>query len=143
MRLYYKIWVDLIVRARMQPENRNQWKLGCMIFMTIAMAANLLLLMTFLELYVLKSYSLKLSITFLPRFVSNVISYIVLIILPCVLINYFLIFRNAKYQKLINRYTNYNGKLFLGYFFTSMFFPLFLILIAFIRQKFVNQIILS
>jgi hypothetical protein len=64
-----------------------------------------------------------------------VVSGVVLFILPCVLINYLLIFRNNRYEKLLNKYPNYGGKLAHSYFLTSMLLPLILILIIFFKQR--------
>ncbi len=122
--LYYRIWVDCIRRARRQPDNRQNWQIGCMIFMTLPMAFNFILAMTILEEHVFKNYFYKVDLTFLPVRINNVLSYIVLFILPCVVINYLLIFKKRKYEKLLKKYPYYNGKLFLVYFLISMLLPI-------------------
>lgn len=90
--LYYRIWVDVIQRAKSIPENHNNWKKGTMIFMSTSMTMNFMLIMVVLEAYVFDGYFYYINLDFLPRSISNVISFIVLFVLPCVLINYFLIF---------------------------------------------------
>jgi hypothetical protein len=53
MGLYYRIWMDFIHRVQLQPiANRRNWKLRCMVSMTLAMAFNLGLVMTLLEKFV-------------------------------------------------------------------------------------------
>ncbi len=125
--LYYRIWVDCIKRAKQQPANRDNWHVGTMIFMTLAMAFNFVLSMTILEKYVFKIYFYKIELSFLPSRVNNVLTYLVLFILPCFIINYLLIFRNKRYEKLLNRYPYYNGKLFVVYFAVSMMLPIILL----------------
>ncbi len=43
--LYYRIWMDFIRRVRLQPAaNRQNWKIRCMIGMTLAMVFNFVLI---------------------------------------------------------------------------------------------------
>jgi hypothetical protein len=135
MGLYYRIWVDCIERARRQPANKENWQIGSMIFMTLAMAFNFILIMTILEKHVLKNYFYKIDFSFLPVRINNVLSYIFLFILPCIIINYLLIFRNKRYEKLIKKYPYYNGKLFITYFLISLMLPIALLLGVIIFPK--------
>jgi hypothetical protein len=128
--LYYRIWVDVIKRARSRPENQENWPVGTMIFMSISMTLNLLLVMTILQKHILGSYFYYIELNFLPKYLSNVISFTVLFILPCVSINYFLIFYRHRYEKLLKKYPDKNGKLFLTYFLISMFLPLVLLIVG-------------
>jgi hypothetical protein len=125
--VYYRIWVDCIKRARLQPANKQNWKVMSMIFMTIAMAFNFVFIMTILERHVFEHYFYKLDFSFLPLRINNILSYLILFILPCGIINYLLIFRNNRYEKLLKRYPYYNGKLALTYFTVSMMVPVLLL----------------
>lgn len=125
--LYYRIWMDCIRRARRQPDSRQNWQIGCMIFMTLPMAFNFVLIMTILEKYVFKNYFYKIDLSFLPVRVNNVLNYLVLFIFPCIVINYLMIFRNKRYENLLKKYPYYNGKLFLVYFLISMMLPILLL----------------
>lgn len=136
MWVYYRIWMDFIHRVKLQPvANRRNWKLRCMISMTLAMAFNLVLVMTILEKFVFKGYFYKIEFSYLPVRVNNVISYLILFILPCALMNYLLIFRNDRYEKLLNKYPYYNGKLFISYFLISMFLPIILMWAGIVFSK--------
>jgi hypothetical protein len=130
--LYYRIWVDCMKRARLQPENRETWEAGSMIFMSVAMAFNFVLIMFILQKYILGYFFYEINIDFLPKYVSNVISYVVLFVVPCVLVNYFLIFYKNRYKKLLKKYPSHNGKLFLTYFITSLSVPVILMWIGII-----------
>ncbi len=126
--LYYKIWVDCILRARQVPENSKSWPKATMFAMTIAMSSNFIFVMTIIEKSILNKYFYKLDFPVLPSRINNLLSYIFLFILPCLLMNYFFIFYNKRYEKIIKKYKYYNGKLFVTYFIVSMFLPLVVIL---------------
>lgn len=98
----------------------------------MAMAFSFVLFMTVLEKYVFKNYFYMIDLRFFPVYVNNVLSYIFLFILPCLIINYMLILRNNRYEKLLVRYPYYNGKLFLAYFVTSLALPILLLWVAII-----------
>jgi len=129
---YYRIWVDCIKRVKMQPENKGDWQTITMFFMTMSMSANFVLLMTFLEKSVFKYYFYKVDFSFLPKRLNNLLAYLFLFILPCLMINYFLIFRKKRYKKLIQKYPYYNGKLFITYFTISLFLPIVLLWVGII-----------
>ena len=134
--LYYRVWADLIKRARLQPNNKKNWPVMTMLFMTMAMAFNFLFITTIFEKYVLKTNLLQINLDFLSERINNVLTYLILFVLPCSVINYLLIFRNKRYQKLLAIYPYYNGKLFLVYFTFSMMFPIILLLGGIIYTKF-------
>ena len=117
--LYYKIWVDCIKRAREQA-NRKNWPALTMPSITMAMAFNFVFIMTILEKFVFKNYFYKFDLSFLPLRLNNILTYLILFILPCVVINYVLIFRDKRYEKLLRSYPYYNGKMFGIYLVISM-----------------------
>jgi glycosyltransferase involved in cell wall biosynthesis len=121
------IWVDCIGRAKAQPANKTNWPVGTMFAMTLAMATNFILIMTVLEKYVFHTYFYKIELYFLPRRLNNLLGYLVLFVLPCIMVNYLLIFRNQRYDKLIKKYPFYNGKLFMTYFLLSLGLPLLIL----------------
>lgn len=132
MCLYYSVWVDCIKRAKQLPANKNNWKGGTMIFMTLAMSSDFILMMTILEKYFIKRTFYTIDFYFLPGRVNSVLSYIFLFVLPCLIINYLLVFRNKRYTTLLEKYPYYNGMLFLVFFVVSMMLPITLLAIGFI-----------
>jgi hypothetical protein len=131
--LFYRIWVDCIIRAQSQAyRNEESWQTLSMLFMTLSMSSNFILIMTILEKSVWKEHFYKFDLSFLPTRLNGVLEYLFLFILPSVLINYLLIFRKNRYQKLMLKYPYYNGKLFGTYFAISMLLPIVLLLIGFI-----------
>lgn len=115
MRLYYLIWVDCLLRLKSQPDNKSNWQVLGMIFMTITMAVDFLFIMMILQEVILDYYFYELDIPIIPREIGNPISFIILFAGPPLLINYFLIFRNRRYEKLIEKYKYYEGKLFVAF----------------------------
>jgi hypothetical protein len=103
-----------------------------MIFMTLSMSANFILIMTILEKHVFQIYFYKIDFSFLPTRINNLLAYLFLFILPCVVINYLLIFRNKRYRKLLPKYRYHNGKFFMSYCAISLFLPIVLLWIGII-----------
>jgi hypothetical protein len=52
--MYYKIWVDGITKLRSIPANKGMWKFYAMVFISMAMAINLALLMAIIQRNILK-----------------------------------------------------------------------------------------
>jgi hypothetical protein len=130
MGLYYRIWVDSITRLRSREVNKDNWQIKSMIAMSISMMFNLLLLMAILQREVLGYYFYELNMPFLSDFENYIFTMLLLFLLPCVIINYLLIFHGKRYEKLIIKYPYYNGKLFAAYFSISLFLPIILIWIG-------------
>lgn len=135
LNLYYLIWVDCIQRAKKQSINKENWQTITMIFMTLPMSANFVLLMTILEKKVIHEYFYKIDFSFLSIRINNLLSYLFLFILPCFLINYLLIFRKGRYKNLLVKYRYYGGKIFLAYFLISMLVPIILLWVGIIFYK--------
>jgi hypothetical protein len=124
MRLFYLIWVDCIVRLRSQPANKNTWKYLSMTFMTIAMAVDFLFLTIVVEKYILGYRIYNLQIPGIPPEIGDPISFIILFLVPPSAINYLLIFRNHRYEKLIKKYEYHEGKLMITFVFIALFVPI-------------------
>lgn len=129
------IWVDFMKRARKNPANKDNWKQGGMIFMTLAMTFNLGLVMAVFQKFILKKYFYVIYFTFLPQRLNDVLDYLILFILPCFIINYLLIYRNERYEKLFLLYRDYNGKLAAWYIVISFMLPALLVLAGLILRE--------
>ena len=126
---YYSVWVDCISAGKRQPGN---WTLKSMIFMSAAMVFNFVLFMVILQQGILNFSFYILRIPSLSKETNNVLTLLVLFILPIVIINYLLIFRGKRYKKLLKRYPSRGGKLFITYFVVSLSFPILLLWTAII-----------
>lgn len=132
MRLYYLIWVDFIIRAKSQPANKNNWQVMTLVYMTIIMAFDLLFIVTILEKFILGYNFYKFQIPLIPLEISNPISFAILFAGPPLLINYTLIFRHRRYEKLIKKYEYHNGKVAVTYMLLGLFIPLIALLFGMI-----------
>lgn len=130
MRIYYRIWVDCITRLRSQNTNSNNWQIKSMIMMSTAMVFNLVLVMIIVQKHILGFYFYELNTPLLSGHGNYILTILILYISPCVIVNYLLIYRGKKYEKLLEKYPNYNGKLILTYILTSMFLPIILLWIG-------------
>ena len=127
MGLYYRIWMDCITRLRSIEMNKNNWQLKSMIFMTIPLTFNFAFLMAILQRNVLGYPFYELNIPFLSQYINNILTMLILFILPVISINYLLIFYGKRYERLVKKYPYYNGKLYLIYSLISVFIPLILL----------------
>ena len=133
--LYFKIWVDVIIKIRKNPLRKEDWKLMVQIYMAITMALNLMFLFAILQRNILhfSFYDIEINL-FSSKILNDLISGFILFFLPPLLINYLLVFKNEKYLMLIEKYKSQNINYFFGYFFTSLFLPLIVLIIAFILR---------
>ncbi len=121
MNLYYIIWVDGIKRMQSVSTNNGQWKSQMMIYMSMAMALNLMLIVGILQRIHPKFNFYSLNTNFFPgEKLNNFFSFFILFLLPALTINYLLIYRNNRYEKLLEKYKYYNGKLVIIYFFGTL-----------------------
>lgn len=127
--------MDCIIRLQTREGNKNDWKIKGMVSMTIAMTFNFVLIMVVIQKEVLGFYFYEINIQFLTGFVNYVLTIILLYISPCFIVNYLLIFRKKKYEKLQKKYSYHNGKLFLRYFLISVLVPNILIWIGILWGK--------
>ncbi|GAB3417699.1 hypothetical protein [Niabella aquatica] len=137
MQLYYKIWVDCIVKLRSRPQNVGLWKFFAMTFMSTTMVLNFWFISFLSMLHLHAEFSFfPIEINLFPgtridAFFSFFISYL----LPFLLLNHFLIFYKDRYKKLINLYPSYDGRLFLKYFLGSLGLIFIYFCIAFLVVK--------
>lgn len=135
MKIYYKIWVDAIVRLKSLPD-RGMWKFFSMLYISMAMAINLCTIMAILgrHIVIFRIYDLEIDI-FPGTKLDAFISFFILFLLPPLIINYLLIFRSKRYKILVEKYPSQNGRLFALYFLSSILLPFVLLLVAYIFRQ--------
>jgi hypothetical protein len=136
MSLYYKIWVDCILRLKSLPKNKEDWQLKSMSIMSTAMALNLVLIMIILQKGILDYYFYEINIPFLSDFVNYMLTMLILYFSPCVLLNYLLIFHRKRFEELLKIYPYHNGRLFLVYFLISMLLPIIILLFGMLWTRY-------
>ena len=130
MGLYYRIWVDCITRLRSIEANKDNWQIKGIVMMSTAMTFNFVLLMIIFQKNILDYIFYEINIPVLSGFQNYILTILILYFLPCVIINYLLIFRNKRYEKLLKKYPYSNGKFIVAYILISLFLPIVLLLIA-------------
>ena len=130
MKLYYRIWVDCITRLRSIEANKDNWQIKGIVMMSTAMTFNFVLLMIIFQKNILDYIFYEINIPVLSGFQNYILTILILYFLPCVIINYLLIFRNKRYEKLLKKYPYSNGKFIVAYILISMFLPITLIIIG-------------
>jgi hypothetical protein len=121
MNLYYKIWVDTIIKLRSRPPNIGLWKFFAMTFISMSMALNLILLLFILsDLGITKGVFIISLCFFSGSRIDAFFSFFLSYLFPFLLLNYILIFYKDRYKTLIKTYPSYEGKLFLKYFLGSL-----------------------
>ena len=130
MGLYCRIWVDCITRLRSIEANKDNWQTIGIVSMSTAMTFNFVLLMVIIQKNILDYYFYEINIPVLSGFQNYILTILILYFLPCVIINYLLIFRNKRYEKLLKKYPYSNGKFIVAYILISLFLPIVLLLIA-------------
>ena len=136
MKLYYKIWVDTLVKIKAQPQNERRWKTLSFVFISMAMAMNFITVISIIQRNILGKSFYNLGIDVFPGTkLDALLKFIILFLLPVVIVNYVLVFHNKKYEKLIEKYKTHNGKLGMTYLLLSYFLPLILLVLAYLIQN--------
>jgi hypothetical protein len=118
--LYYKIWVDAMVYEKTKHGHLRNWKTYTLLPLSIIQGVNLFTLLIWLSFSGVK-FDVFFDFDFLPgTMLDGFLSGFISLFLPFILLNYFLIFYNKQYEKLINEYKYKNGKLYLTYFLVSI-----------------------
>ena len=132
MRLYYLIWVDFLLRAKSQPANQHNWKGMSLFIMTVIMSFDFVFAMAILQKYVLGFFFYELQIPGIPQDIGDPLGFAVLHVGPPLLLNYILIFRNRRYEKLIKKYKYHDGRIAIPFVILGIFIPIvFMVLQSF------------
>jgi len=125
---YYQIWADCIIQGK---ASHKEWKLTSMIFMSLAMGVNLVLIDGIIQRHLLGTNLYRLDIDVFPgKGLDAFLSFFILFMIPPILLNYFLVFHKSRYESFLKKYKTYKGKLFLTYLVLSLSLPLIIILVA-------------
>lgn len=135
MKIYYRIWVDTLVKIKSQPQNKGRWKILSFVFISMAMALNFISIISILQREVLNNtfYNFELDI-FPGSKIDAMLKFFLLFFLPVAIINYSLIFYKKKYVQLMSKYNSSNGLLGISYILLSYFLPLILLVLAYLFQ---------
>jgi putative flippase GtrA len=107
--IYYTIWVDAIVSFRKNNPKRKDWKRYLFFIITFCNALNLFVVILWLKFGEIINIDLEIDI-FPGTFIDYAISFVFYFSSPFILLNYFFVFRNNRYERLIAKYPNKNGR---------------------------------
>lgn len=133
-KLYYSVWTDGIKRMQERfPGSNFFWKFMLMLFMVSSFGGFSMFFYAFIgrmiglpwpQLNLFENQVLETGLSMLAYFM-----------LPWFIIHYYLVLWKNKYLKFMPKYKYRNGKLFINFFLTIIFVPLFLLIIAVIVAK--------
>lgn len=102
--VYYLFWVDAIVRFRRHHPNEKDWRSRLLVFNSFIHGLNLWIFYIWLRYFdVLKSSFVQIDL-FPGTMVDDFLSFFIQFALPCLAINYFLIFHKHRYRRILERY---------------------------------------
>jgi len=132
LKLYYKIWVDCITKIR--NADSLWWQYKSMVSICFPSGIAFMFFTVILEHDVLGTHYYKLGLeNYLYKPWCDLLELFILYFLPFIIINYFLIFYNKKYESLLKKYEYNNGRYILTFILSCMSIPIlfFLKLILF------------
>ncbi len=119
--IYYKIWVDAIVFEQTKNGERRNWRIYTLFPISMLQGINMLTIFFVVSALTNKKIPLFFDVAiFSVKPLNSFFSFAITLFFPFIILNYFLIIYNDKYEGLIERYKDYNGKLYLKYFLFSV-----------------------
>jgi len=117
LNIYYRIWVDAIVFEQTKNGKRRDWKIYTLLPISMFQGINLLTLFFAASALTHKNIPIFFDVTiFNIKPINSFLSFSITLFFPFIILNYFLIIYNHRYESLIEKYKYQNGKLYLGYF---------------------------
>lgn len=104
MNIYYLIWSDAIASIRKYYPYKRSWKIEIFVFITSMHAFNLWIVLLWLKYFnVLTLPPFNIDI-FPGNLLDSFVTFVIVFASPFVVLNYFLIFYNNRYEKILTKY---------------------------------------
>jgi len=114
------IWVDAIVYEKAKYGHMRNWKTYTLIPISILQGINLLTIFFWLSIFNIK-IDIFLDFDLFPgNMIDGFLSGIITLFIPFIFLNWILIFRGKRYEKLIKKYRYSKGNIYLMYFLMSI-----------------------
>jgi len=113
--IYYKVWVDAIVWEKATNGKRRNWKFYTLFPISLCQGINLLTICFWLHIPIFINIQF-----FSVKPLNSLLSSSISLLFPFMILNYFIIIYNQRYENLITKYKYHNGKLYLWYFLSSV-----------------------
>ena len=104
--IYYLIWTDSILSIRKHHPHKKDWKIAIFIFITWMHALNLWVVLLWLKYFKVLTLPPFIIDVFPGDMIDGFLAFTTKFALPFVVLNYFLIFHNNRYEKIITKYEN-------------------------------------
>jgi len=102
--VYYKIWVDAIIREKAKKAEGRNWKLYTIIPISLLQGINLFTFFYWMKKLVNRNLPLVFGVDiFNARLINVFISIVVTLFIPFLIFNYLMIFSNDRYKLLIEQ----------------------------------------
>lgn len=124
-RLYYLLWVDAIVNSAKYKADKHSNIFKVFYLITISNTLNFFTICLWLKLFNIINYNLNLEF-FPDTLIFNAAGFLIQFSLPFILLNYFLVLHNKRYEKIIIKYPKNKGGVF------AFFYGISSVLISFI-----------
>ena len=135
MNLFYRLWLEAIDREE-KKRGKKSGKTYAFLFLTFCESLNLISLFIIAKILFSFSFSPFLSIDiFSGKLLDGLLSGFLTIVAPFMLLNYLIIFRGKKYQKLQESYQPKSSKLYFAYVGSSFLLFFLPIVLGFIMSR--------
>ncbi len=112
---YYLYWSQLIHSYRKNFPNEFGWKRKIIVFVSLLNAINIWVTLSWLqyfEIFDLQYFVIK---PFNTDIANSLLNYLILTLIPILIANYLLIFRNDKYISIVKKHKKYGNRLAIIY----------------------------
>lgn len=129
---YYWIWTDGIKRMQERhPNSPFYWKFMLMLGMVVSPGICSMIIYGFIGGF----FGLPLTLNIPNEFWNTLLSGIIYFYLPWFILHFYLVFWKNKYKSFIDKYPSRNGKLFINFFLSITFIPMFFVIILIVIAK--------
>ncbi len=132
--LYYKLWSDAINYEKEKHSHIRNWKPYVLFGISFCQGLNLATILFWLSTWLKFGFFLEINI-FPGEILNSAMSGIITLYLPFIIFNYILIFRNKKYNIVLEAHPYQKGKLYIGYYLLSFSIFIIPILIGFLINR--------
>ena len=122
--IYYSVWSDAISYERIKNGGDSHWKIFTFVYMSILLSLNILTLLS--AILFITGYDVtfkldeQLGNIFSSELLAKFLWALILLFIPSIIITYFSVFFNKKYEYILENYKFKKGRLLLIYFFLTV-----------------------
>ncbi|MGQ1910791.1 hypothetical protein ACT3CE_13505 [Marinifilum sp. RC60d5] len=130
--IYYMIWSDAIISFKKHQPDRTNWKFTLFVYITWIHALNWWIIFIWLKYFDVLNIPLITIDVFISDMINKFVAFTIMFALPFGVLNYFLVFHNNRYKKIIQKYRDvklryapiYSFTIALGAFITAVLYGL-------------------